>query len=160
MKKPSKLVQPGYTIEVDYNKDATSRKLMKFIPKSKKPFVISAEEMMSILVSQVNSETLEAAFVESDRVHVVEVSRQLKCRADKDIKMGDEIRITYNHPLPIEFALIEEAWKIAQINQDVPVATLTKDYIDAARKKMKPVQKQNEGFLKSFYAFFTGLKIQ
>lgn len=154
MKTPVEMKKEKYTIQVNYSDDAIEKKLMKFITPSGDEFEISAEEMSSILVGQVNSELLSATFVESDRVNVVEVTRQIRVRADRDIKQGDEIRLEYKHPYPVEFALIEEAMKIAKINKDVKVFELTKEYLDAVRLKIKPVQ---EKFINHFYKFFKNL---
>ncbi len=82
------------------------------------------------------------------------ITRQIRCRAARDIKKGDEIRLEYKHPYPVEFALIEEAMKIAKINKDVKVFELTKEYLDAVRLKIKPVQ---EKFINHFYKFFKNL---
>jgi hypothetical protein len=155
MRKPIELKKDNYTIQVNWSKDAKKNKLMKFISKSGDEFVISAEEMTSILVGQVNSETLEATFVESDRINVVEVGRQLECVLDKDMKKGEKIRINYTHPYPIEFALIEEAAKIAKINKDVPAVTLTKEYIDEVKSKIKPEMTE---YIEKFYKSFKNLK--
>lgn len=154
MKTPVKLEKEKYTIHVNYSDEAVEKKLMKFITPSGDEFEISADEMSSILVGQVNSELLSATFVESDRVNVVEVVRQVRVRADRDIKKGEEIRLEYRHPYPVEFALIEEAMKIAKINMDVKVFELTKEYLDAVRLKIKPVQ---EKFINRFYEFFKNL---
>ena len=154
MKKAVELKKDNYKVQVNYSPEAVKKKLMKFITKSGDEFVISAEEMSTMLVSQVNSETLAATFVEVDKVHVVEVTRQLVVRIDRDLKKGEEVRMEYKHPYPIEFALIEEAMKIAKINKDVPVFTLTKEYIDAVRKKTTPEQKK---FINRFYQFFKNL---
>ena len=157
MKKPVQLKKEKYTIQVNYSEKAKEKKLMKFITPKGDEFEISADEMMSILVGQVNSEVLEAVFVESDRINVVEVERQLQCVLDRDFKKGEKININYKHPYPIEFALIEEAYKIARINKDVPVFTLTKKYIDSVRLKIKPIQKN---FIKRFYESFKNLVIK
>lgn len=154
MKTPVEMKKEKFTLQVNYSNEAVEKKLMKFITPSGDEFEISAEEMASILVGQVNSETLQATFVESERVNVVEVTRQIRCRADRDIKKGDEIRLSYKHPYPVEFALIEEAMKIAVINKDVKVTELTAEYIDAVRKKITPHQKR---FINSFYKFFKNL---
>lgn len=151
-----KLNQPDFSVEIKYSDEAIENKLMRFTSKSGDQFVISAEQMMSMLVSQVNAQVLEAAFVETDRVNVVEVTRQIECVLNEDKKKGDHIRINYKHPLPVEFALIEEAYKIAKINQDVPVFTLTKDYIDEVRAKTTPEMKS---FVRKFYEFFRNLKL-
>lgn len=154
MKNPVQLKKEDYTIQVNYSPEAIEKKLMKFISKSGDEFVISADEMSTILVGQVNSELLSATFVESDRVNVVEVLRQVVVTANRDIKKGEEIRLEYKHPYPVEFALIEEAMKIAKINMDVPVFTLTREYLDEVRNKITPEQ---EKFINRFYKFFKNL---
>jgi len=154
MKNPVQLKKDDYTIQVNYSPEAIEKKLMKFISKSGDEFVISAEEMSSVLIGQVNSELLSATFVESDRVNVVEVLRQFKFKANRNIKKGEEVSLDYKHPYPVEFALIEEAMKIAKINKDVPVFTLTRKYLDEVRNKITPEQ---EKFINRFYKFFKNL---
>lgn len=154
-KKAVKLKKRGYEIHVNYDKNAIEKKLMKFVPKTGKPFVISAEEMSSILIGQVNAEVLSATFVESDRINVVDVMRQVRVRADRDIRKGEEIRLDYYHPYPLEFAVIEEAAKLAKIRMDVPMMTLTVGYINEAKGKVLPEQKR---FIDFFYKFYKNLK--
>lgn len=154
MKKAVELKKEKYTLQVNYSPEAQEKKLMKFITPYGYEFEISAEEMMTILVGQVNSELLEATFVETDRVNVVEVTRQMKCLADRDIKKGEEIRLEYKHPYPVEFAVIEKAMKLVKINMDVPVFTLTKEYLDEVMKKTTPEQRK---FINRFYEFFKNL---
>lgn len=156
-KKAVELKKENYTVQVNYNKEAEEKKLMKFISKNGDEFVISAEEMMTILVGQVNSEVLSAVFVETDRVNVVEVTRQVQCVLDKDMKKGEKININYKHPYPVEFAVIEQAYGIAKINEDVPVFTLTKEYIDSVKSKITP---EMETFIQKFYKFFKNLVLK
>jgi hypothetical protein len=125
------------------------------VNKSGDSFEISSEELVSILVNQVNTETLSPLFVEIDKVNVVEVARQLECILDKDMKKGTKIRLNYVHPLPVEFALIEEAYKIAKINMDVPVFSITDDYLSEVKKKIKP---EMEKFINNFYKSFKNIK--
>lgn len=157
MKKAIELKQKDYTIQLKYSEEAIEKKLMKFITSSGESFVISADEMLTILMEQVNQNTLSPAFVEMDRINVVEVSRQLKCQLTEDMKKGQEILLNYKHPYPLEFALIEEAMKIAKINQDVPVFTLTTQYMEDMRKKIKPGMKD---YVKKFYRSFKGLNLE
>ena len=151
MKKAKEIKKDKYTVQIGYSKEANEKKLLKFISKSGDEFEISAEELSSMLIGGVNSNTLEATFVESDRVNVVEVGRQLECVLDKDMKKGEKININYAHPYPIEFALIEEVMGIAKINEDVPVFPLTKKFMDEARKKLKPEQ---HNYIEKFYKSF------
>lgn len=154
--KGKKLVQKGYTVEVRYSDEAIKNKLLKFTLTEGNSFEIKAEELISMLVTEVNSETLAPTFVETDRVNVVEVGRQLQCVLDKDMKKGEKININYSHPYPIEYALIEEAYKIAKINKDVPALSLTVDYIEDVKKKIQP--EMNE-YINKFYKSFKNLKV-
>jgi len=108
------------------------------------------------LIGGVNSDTLEATFVESDRINVVEVGRQLQCVLDKDMKKGQKININYTHPYPIEFALIEEAYKIAKIDESVPRIVLTREYINEVKSKLKPEQTE---YINKFYKSFKNIKV-
>lgn len=146
-----------YTVQIGYSEKAKKDKLLKFISKSGDEFEISAEELASMLIGGVNAETLEATFVEHDKINVVEVGRQLECELDKDMKKGEKIRLNYTHPYPVEFALIEQVYGIAKINMDVPALTLTKEYIKRVRAKIQPSQ---ENFLKKFYKSFENLKLK
>lgn len=153
---PKKLEREKFTCEVGYSPEAIKDKLMKFRCKDGGEFEISAEEMASMLIGGVNSETLEATFVESDRINVVEVGRQLQCVLDKDMKKGEKININYTHPYPIEFALIEEAYKIAKIDESVPRIVLTRDYINEVKAKLKP---EMTDYINKFYKSFKNLKL-
>ncbi len=152
-----KLEKDNYDIEVKYSDEAIEKKLIKFTLKKGNEIILSADEIISTLVNQVNSEVLSASFVESDRVNVVEVGRQLKCVLEEDMKKGQIININYTHPYPIEFALIEEAWKIAQIKKDTKVTELTVEYIEEVKKKLKP---EMEKYIKKFYESFKGLTLK
>jgi len=150
-KQAAELKRENYTIQINYSDEAKKAKLMKFTPKKGKPFVISADEMISFLVNGVNLNTLAPVFVESDRVNVVEVGRQLKCVLDKDMKKGQIININYTHPYPVEFAIIEEGYKLAKINKDVPALSLTSKYLEEVKKKITPMM---EEYIDKFYKSF------
>ena len=156
MLKPREIKKDNFTVQIGYSKEARKKKLLKFISKSGDEFELSAEELSSMLIGGVNQNTLEATFVELDKINVVEVGRQLKCVLDKDMKRGEEIRLNYTHPYPLEFAIIEQVYGIAKINMDVPALTLTKKYIDETKKKLKPEQ---EEFIKNFYKSFKNVEL-
>ena len=143
-----KLDKGHFTVEVKYSDEAVAKKLIKFTVVEGNEIVLTADELISMLVNQVNSEVLSASFVETDRINVVEVGRQIRCVLNKDYKNGDVININYTHPYPIEFALIEEAWKIAQIDKDTKVTELTLEYIEKVKERIKPEMKN---FIKKFY---------
>jgi len=155
--KAKEIKRDGYTVQVGYSPKASEKHLIKFISKSGDEFEISAEEMSSMLIGGVNSNTLEATFVETDKVNVVEVGRQLEFVLNKDMKKGEKIKANYAHPYPIEFAIIEQVWGIAKINMDVPVMTLTKKYIEETKKKLKPEQTK---FIEKFYKSFKNVDLK
>ena len=155
--KSVELKKKDYTVQIGYSDEAKEKKLMKFITQSGDEFEISAEEMSSMLIGGVNSETLEATFVESDRINVVEVGRQLQCVLEEDMKKGQKININYSHPYPIEFALIEEAYKIAKIDESIPKVTLTKEYINEVKSKLKPEMTE---YINKFYKSFKNVNIK
>ncbi len=152
-----KLDKGNFTIEVKYSPEAVEKKLVKFTVIEGKEIVLTADELVSTLVNQVNSEVLSASFVETDRINVVEVSRQLQVVTDRDFKKGEIININYSHPYPIEFALIEEAWKIAILKKDTKVIELTAEYIEDVKKKIKP---KMVDYMKSFYKAFKTVKTE
>lgn len=155
--KGKQIKRKNYTVQVGYSKKAKEKRLLKFISKSGDEFEISADEMAEMLIGGVNSDTLQAVTVETDKINVVEVGRQLECVLDKDMKKGERININYKHPYPLEFAVIEEAYGIAKIDMSIPAKTLTKKYIEETRKKTKPEQ---EKFLQKFYSSFKNLKLK
>ncbi len=154
-KKPVEMKKEKYTIQVNYSPEAIAKKMMKFITPGGDEFEITADEMATILIGQVNSELVAATFVETDRVNVVDVTRQIRARADRDIKKGEEIRIDYTHPYPVEFAIIEEAAKLCKINMDQPRYELTVEYINMVKEKITPAQRR---FVDLIWKFFKDLK--
>jgi len=140
--------QKDYKVELKYSKEAKEKKLVKFTTKNGDSFEISAEELIHLLTTQVNMETLAPTFVETTRVNVVSVKRQLEATLGQDMKKGEKIRIDYFHPYPLEFAIIEEAYKIAEIKNDSKFIALSKEFIEKVKAKLKPSQ---EEFVKTFY---------
>jgi len=155
MKQAVEMKKDRFTLRVNYSEEAAEKKLMQFETPSGDTFEISADEMATILVGQLNSELVEAAFVESDRVNVVEVQRQFAWRADRDIAKGEELRIDYYHPYPVEFAIIEEGMKLAKIRMDVPRAELTVEYLNSVRDRIGPKQRRFVDLIWKFIKRFT-----
>lgn len=152
--KAVKMIKDNFEVHVKYSDEAIEKKLIKFIIKDNNEIVVSADELMNILVTQVNAEILSAAFVESERINVVEVGRQIKCILDRDYKAGETININYTHPYPLEFALIEEVWKIAKIQQHLGVTELTSEMIEDVKKQIKP---QMVEYMQKFYKSFKNI---
>ncbi len=154
--KAKRLDTDTYSLEINYDEHAIAKKLIKFIPKEGTPFEISAEDMISFLVNQVNMNTLEPTFVETDKINMTTVGRQIEITVNRDIKNGETVRIGYSHPYPLEFALLEKVYNICTIDESAKVVELSKELIDATKEKITP---EMEEFTKKFYAGHQGLKL-
>ena len=149
------LKKPNFTLEIKYSPEAIKNKLMRFTATAGDSFEISADEMISMLVNQVNTDTLLPAFVEMEKVNVVQVMRQIKCKLGQDMKAGDEIALNYIHPYPLEFAIIEEVYRIAKI-ENLPMVELTKEFIDKTKEQLKP---EMEEYVKKFYKSYKQIEL-
>lgn len=154
--KPAELKTDKYTIQVNYSDEATEKKQMKFITPNGDEFEITTDEMISFLVNQVNMKTLEPTFVETDKINMCIVSRQMDIEVTRDVKKGEHVRVDYTHPYPLEFGLLEEVYKIAKVDINEGIIELTKEYIDATREKITPEMIE---FTKKFYAGHKGLNL-
>jgi len=150
-----KTQREGYEIEIKYSPEAYKDKLMRFTTPSGDQFVISADEMINMLVEHVNLDVLAPTFVDTKRVNVVNVKRSLMVKAQVDIKAGTEFAVGYVHPYPVEFAILEEAYKIAKIIPEMGVTELTKEFIDDVKAKIQPNMKE---FTKQFYKSFKNVE--
>ena len=146
----------GYQVEIKYSPEAYKNKLMRFTTPSGDQFVVSADEMINLLTEHVNLDVLAPTFVDTKRVNVVNVKRTLMVKANTDIKEGTEFSVGYVHPYPVEFAILEEAYKIAEIQPDHGRIELTKEFIDDVKAKIQPNMKE---FVKNFYKSFKKVDI-
>lgn len=152
--KAKELKTENYSIQINYSDEAVAKKLMKFIPVDGKEFEISAEEMISMLVNQVSMKELEPTFVDSEKIQIVSVHRQIKAKLTKDFKAGEEIRIDYIHPYPLEYAILEKIYGYASIEEGAKFIELTNEHIEEIKKKIKP---EMEEYTKKFYSSIKGL---
>ncbi len=147
--------QKDYTVAIKYSEDAIKNKLIKFTAKNEdKSFEIETDKLIELMSQYVNSDTLAPAFIDTEKITVVYVTRNLKCKLDRDMKAGEEINIEYKHPYPLEFALIEEGYKIALIDKEHTAVTVTPEMLKQV-KRDTPESSRN--FVKSFYKGFKSL---
>lgn len=145
-----------YSVEIKYSQEAIDKKLIKLVPKDNQPIEISVDELVELMTNYVNSEVLAPVFVDSQRINMVYVKRQIESVANRDILKGERIRLEYEHPYPLEFALLEEAYKIALISREKLVLTLTEEFLKSVKDKIKPI---SENFIKKFYRQFKNLDL-
>ena len=147
----------NYTVEVKYSPDAIREKKVRFTAKEDGSFEISTDELIDIVAMNVNSQVLAPMFVETDKVNIVQVERTLNGVLDEDKKKGDTISMNYFHPYPVEFAILEEVYKIAKIKDNSEVVTLTKEFIEETKKKLQP---EMDEFVQKFYKSYNKLELK
>jgi len=156
-KQGSKHDSKSYTVEVKYSAESKAKKLVRFTAKENGVFEISTDELIDIVAMHVNSQLLAPMFVETDSINIVQVQRQISAIADRNISVGEKINLNYFHPYPLEFALIEQAYKIAKVDEGIEVKVLTKKFIEEVKNKIKP---EMEDFIKNFYKSYKHLSLE
>jgi hypothetical protein len=155
-KQAKRLDTETYSLEINYDETAVTKKLIKFIPKEGIPFEISAEDMISFLVNQVNMNTLEPTFVDTEKINICDVYREIKVKLDRDFKEGEIIQLGYKTPYPLEFAVLEAIYNIAKVEEGAEVFSLTKEMIYKYKTEIKPEQVD---YVKKFYEGHKGLNL-
>lgn len=125
---------PEYSVMMKYSDDASKKKNIKFIPRQGRPFEISTENFVELLSKHVNFETLAPAFIHNKQINMVRVARGINFTPNRDIKAGETIQIPFQHMVPIEFAVAEEALGVAHI--DERVKTINKKAFDRAMERV------------------------
>ena len=143
-----------YNVTIKYSKTAVKDKLIKFTVTKGNSFEISTDKLIELVAHYVNSDVLAPMFVDTERINVVYVTRALNVRADRDIKEGETFQTYYEHPYPIEFALIEEGMGMALINKEKMGFQVTPEMLKDVKAKESPEAKT---FIRKFYESFRNL---
>lgn len=104
-----------YKIEIKYSEKAEKKELIKFTVKKGTAFEMSIRELVDLVALHFNKKMIAPMFVESNTVHMTEVTRVLKGVVTQDMKVGDEINIPYKHFIPYAFAVCEEAMNLCKV---------------------------------------------
>ena len=123
-----------YSVVVRYSDNAIKNDLIKFIPKSKKPFVIQLGEMVDLLSKFVSQDVLAPTLMDNKVVNMIKVQRALVFTPNKDINAGETINIPFEHMMPIEYAIAEEAVGVAKISDKV--VTINDKLLQQAKKRV------------------------
>ena len=149
----------NYKVEIKYSPESIEKKLVKFTLTKGKEIVISADELIELISLNVNSDKLAPLFVDNTSINIVYVNRQMKAIANRDIKEGEEIRLDYSHPYPVEFAYLEEAYNIAKIDKTKEGFEVTDEFLKEVVKKSKRGEPERKNFITKFYESFKNLSL-
>lgn len=143
--------RPDYSVAIKYSPKAIKDNLIKFIPKGGKAFEVNLGDLINLLAKHVNSDVLAPAIMQNNVVKMIRVTRNLTLSPNRDIKAGELINIPFNHMMPVEYAIAEEALGLTLID-DIVKKVNKKEY-DAAKLRvtehvMDFAREQNEGLLR------------
>lgn len=136
-------------IFVNYSKEAKEQELIKFVPKNDTEIVISADEILSIVATQLKKKELAVALTTADitEIPMIETMRPLDVTLEKDFKKGDKIQFLFPHMYPYFLAVAEEAYKLCETRGDIKI--ITKDAYDEVASTL--IEK-NKPFIEAMYA--------
>ena len=128
----------GYSVAIRYSEKSIKEKLIKFIPDHKGVIEISVEDIVNLLAKHVNTDVLAPMIIHNNAIRMIRVARQMRVRFEKDFKAGEEVAIPFEHMMPIEFAIAEEALGVSQVSDKVKKIN-KKEYQDAEKRVNKQV---------------------
>lgn len=143
-----------YKVIVRYSDEAIAKKLIKFETKSGDSFEVPVEQMIELVSHYVNGEDLAPMLVDTERIKVVYVKRHIIGTLTEDKKKGENISFQYSHPYPLEFAIIEEGFKIAEIQTDREGFIVTPELLKQVKRET-PLASEN--FVRKFYKAFKNI---
>lgn len=126
--------KPDYSVLVRYSKNAIENNLIKFIPKKGEPFEVQLGEMIDLLSKFVSSEVLAPTLMDNKVVNMIKVQRALQFVPNKDIKAGELVNIPFEHMMPVEYAIAEEALGVSRMTDSVK--TLNHKQLAQAEKRV------------------------
>lgn len=137
------------SIFVNYSKEAKEKELIKLVPKNGNEVVISADDILSIVASQLKKKELAVALTTADitEIPMIETMRPLDVTLEKDFKKGDRIQFLFPHMYPYFLAVAEEAYKLCETRGEIKI--ITKEAYDEVAGTL--IEK-NKPFIEAMYA--------
>lgn len=140
-----------YSVAIKYSDKAIKENLIKFIPKGGNAFEVALPDLISLLAKHVSTDVLAPAIMQNNVIKMIRVKRNLNFTPNIDLPAGQLVNLPFNHMMPIEFAIAEEALGLAIIDDSVKIVN-KKEY-DAAKLRVgegitKFSEEQNSALLK------------
>lgn len=126
--------KPDYSVLVRYSKNAIENNLIKFITKKGETFEVQLGEMIDLLSKFVSSEVLAPTLMDNKVVNMIKVQRALQFIPNKDIKAGELVNIPFEHMMPVEYAIAEEALGVSKMTDTIK--TINQKQIEQAGKRV------------------------
>lgn len=140
---------PEFSVLIKYSDRSRDGKIIKFIPRKGEPFELSTEAFVSLLAKHVNFNHIAPAMIHNKTIDMVQVTRNIVLKVNRDIKEGEVISIPFTHMHPLDFAIAEEALGVAHISPEVK--SINEKAFEKARKR---VTQKTEDFAKEQWSQF------
>lgn len=111
--------KPDYSVLVRYSKNAIENNLIKFVTKKGETFEVQLGEMIDLLSKFVSSDVLAPTLMDNKVVNMIKVQRALQFIPNKDIKAGELVNIPFEHMMPVEYAIAEEALGVSKMTDEI-----------------------------------------
>lgn len=136
-------------IFVNYSQEAKDQELIKLVPKHGNEVVISADDILAIVASQLKKKELAVALTTADitEIPMIETMRPLDVTLEKDFKKGDRIQFLFPHMYPYFLAVAEEAYKLCETRGEIKI--ISKEAYDEVAETL--IEK-NKPFIEAMYA--------
>lgn len=127
--------QKDYFVSMKFSDKARRKKLIRFKAKNKNgEFVMSLSDIMELIIRHVNRKHVDLLTVESGHLPMVHGKRQIQGMCPQDYKKGDIVTFDFIQPLPLDFAVAEEALNM-YIAEGNPIL-LPEKYLNKARNNL------------------------
>jgi len=127
--------RPDYTVVVRYSDNAIKNNLIKFITKKGESFEVQLGDMVDLLSKFVSQEILAPTLMDNKVVNMIKVQRALQFIPNKDIKAGELVNIPFEHMMPVEYAIAEEALGVSVIPDKIK--TINHKALQQAQKRVQ-----------------------
>lgn len=138
------------SIYVNYSDEAKEKELLKFVPKGdSKEVVISADDILGIIATQLKKKDLAVALTTADisEIPMIETIRPVNLTLERDWKKGEVLQFTFPHMYPYFLAVTEEAYGLAKTRGEV--GTISKEILEEA---VSTLMEKNKPFIEAMYA--------
>jgi hypothetical protein len=137
------------SVFVNYSQEAKEKELIKIVPKNGNEVIISADDILQIIATQIKKKDIAVALTTADitEIPMIETMRPLDVTLEKDFKKGDHIQFLFPHMYPYFLAVAEEAYKLCQTRGEIKI--ITKEAYDEVAETL--IEK-NKPFIEAMYA--------
>lgn len=126
----------GFAVTANYSKTAKRDKTLKFkTHKFKEEFEISLGDVVNLCIKFFTQEDAAPLRFKHNVVKMTNVERTLVLTPERDIAAGEQVNLNFTHPMPLEWAIAEQA--AGRLSIEVP-----NKYFELSEQDYKKLEKE------------------